>query len=238
MIKRLFACPDCDNRMTGTQTALGLIWLPVHFVLMPLLAAVYIYAVPGALSLTELNMLIMGVSVTFVLITMREWLRRCFDVLLDGLRRCALCLCAALCANYALTIAINLVMLLLGAGAGNPNDAALDTLAREEYGVTMAITVFLAPLVEETLFRGALFGTIRRKSRAAAYIVSALLFSLAHVWQYALAYLDARLLVYMLEYIPVSLVLAWMYERSGSIWTPVFFHIVNNSFAFYVLTHF
>ena len=51
--------------------------------------------------------------------------------------------------------------------------------------VTILIVVFLAPFVEEVLFRGLVFGNLRAKSRLVAYVVSCLLFALLHVWQCA-----------------------------------------------------
>lgn len=236
MIRRLFACPKCDSRMTYTQSVLGCICLPVYVLLIPLLAAVYMAFVPNGLSVTELNGLMLGAGIAFVLIAEGEWLRRNFYVLLDAPGRCALCLATGTAANYALSFIVNMALLLLLGGLSNPNNISITELADGEFGTQLAYVVFLAPLVEETLFRGALFGTIRAKNRAAAYIVSALLFSAAHVWQYALIYLDPRLFVYMLQYLPFSLVLAWQYERSGSIWTPIVFHMLHNTLALFLLT--
>lgn len=235
MIRRLLACPDCDNRLTRTQTVLGWIYLPVHFLLLPLLAGVYLAVVPDGLSVIDLNLLVMGVSMAFVLIVMGQWLRRCFDVLLDNPGRCALCLAIGGSASYTLMLIVNLSLLLLGDGLENPNNESIALLAGSDYGAMLSFTVFLAPLVEETLFRGVVFGTIRAKSRVAAYIVSTLLFSLAHVWQYALVYLDPRYFIYMLQYVPLSLVLNWQYERSGSIWTPTAYHMLNNALSFYLM---
>ncbi len=47
---------------------------------------------------------------------------------------------------------------------------------------------------------------------------------------------DMTMLLYALEYLPVSVVLAWAYERSGCIWTNIFFHMGFNALSFYVLT--
>jgi membrane protease YdiL (CAAX protease family) len=37
------------------------------------------------------------------------------------------------------------------------------------------------------------------------------------------------------QYLPISIVLAWIYERSGTIWTSIFFHMGINAMSFYVL---
>ena len=49
---------------------------------------------------------------------------------------------------------------------------------------TVLIVVFLAPVVEEALFRGYVFGNLREYSRGAAYLVSCLVFALIHVWPF------------------------------------------------------
>ena len=116
----------------------------------------------------------------------------------------------------------------------NPNNALVMEMAQDS-GVIRAVAIFLAPIVEEVLFRGALFGSIRTRSRAWAYVASVAAFSLYHVWQYAAAYADWKMLLYALQYIPISIVLAWAYERSGCIWTSIFFHMGFNALSFYAL---
>lgn len=238
MIKRLFACPECNNRMTQTQAVLGWFYLPLHFALLPMFIGMFVYFARVSLSGVAVNKIYFGFGIVFVLAVMGSWLRRNFDILLDAPGRFALCLAIGFAADYALSIAVQLVLMLALGAAENPNNAELAELAGADFSAMMGISIFLAPLVEETLFRGVVFGTIRRKSRVAAYAVSALLFALLHVWQYVLIEGDARLFIYMLQYLPVSLVLAWQYERSGSIWTPIAFHTLFNALSFYMLTGF
>ena len=90
--------------------------------------------------------------------------------------------------------------------------------------------------MEETLFRGVLFGNLRSRGRTIlAYTVSVLAFSFYHIWQYVLLYDDPSLLIYALQYIPVSAALAWLYEHSESIWCGIFFHMILNAVALLVL---
>ena len=111
-------------------------------------------------------------------------------------------------------------LLILGPSGAGKSTLALEMMA---FGAALvfAMSVFLAPLVEEPLFRGAVFGSIYHKNRYAAYAVSTLLFALYHVWQYVAVYGDASYLLYMLNYVPASVALAFAYERSGSIWVPM-----------------
>ena len=117
-----------------------------------------------------------------------------------------------------------------------PNNDAVTGLARTDYKRMIAVAVLMAPLVEECLFRGVVFGTIRPKSRSWAYAASIALFSLYHVWQYVLVYQDPKLLLSALAYVPVSAALTFCYEQTRSIWPPVFFHMCINALSLTVLT--
>lgn len=76
----------------------------------------------------------------------------------------------------------------------------------------------LVPFGEEVLFRGLIYNSAKRRlGVAGGLIVSAVVFALAH---------GGPLLV--LAIIPMGLLIAWVYERSGSLWTTVFLHATNN----------
>ena len=141
----------------------------------------------------------------------------------------------ALMIDYALSGIAALVLLLIDGAVENPNNDAIMELAAENSGTVKAIAIFLAPIVEEILFRGVIFGSIRTRSRLWAYVASVAAFSVYHVWSYAVGGGNPALLLYALQYVPVSIVLAWAYERSGSIWTNIFFHMGFNALSFYVL---
>lgn len=224
-----------ENRMTRTQTALGWCYLPVHIVLLPLLLEMYAAVSPGALSGTELNLIYYGVSFVFVLTVMFRFLRAGFDTLLDRPGRCVLAVVLALCADYVLSTLCALLLLALRGAIANPNNAAAMELAGQNSGAIRALALFIAPVAEEPLFRGVAFGSLRARSRVLAYAVSALLFSLYHIWQYALAYADAGILLYALQYVPISLALCWCYERAESIWPPIFVHMLVNAASFAAL---
>lgn len=235
MIRRLFACPECDNRLTRTQAVLGWCWLPMHIFIVPLLVSMAAFYAPVELDGAELSFLCYAVDFVFVVVVMWSWLRRNFYVLLDSPGRCVLCLLLALAVDYEISLLVQIVLLLLGQSLNNPNNAQVAAYASYNYGAMKAAAVYLAPVAEEALFRGVVFGTIRRRNRAAAYAVSMLLFGLYHVWQYALIYADPWQLVYMAQYLPAAFVLCWQYERSGSIWTPAAFHMLLNALSVYIL---
>ncbi len=222
--------------MTPTERVLGWIWLPVNTFLLPILAAVYVYANPDQLSDGALNLVTFAVSAVALLLMLHHFWRESFHRMLDRPGRCLGAMLLGGLVNYALSLAVSPVLLLALDGAvDNPNNAALLEIAQQDLGMIKAASVFLAPLVEETLFRGVVFGSLRPKHRVLAYALSTGLFSLLHVWQYILVSADASLLVYALQYIPSGVALAYCYERSGSIWPPIFLHMLLNTVAFTVL---
>ena len=136
---------------------------------------------------------------------------------------------------WATGLIISVVTMLLGVEAENPNDMTIGAMLSGNYYRMMAISAIGAPLVEETLFRGVVFQSLRRKGRVLAYVVSGGLFCLYHVWSYALAEGNALLLLYALQYVPVTLIMTWVYERSGSLWTSVFFHSSYNFLSLFAM---
>lgn len=77
----------------------------------------------------------------------------------------------------------------------------------------------LAPLVEEFVFRGYIYGTVKRFTcRLFALIITAMLFAVVHATLWGLPSLFI-----------VGLGLAILYERTGSLWTNIIAHATFNS---------
>lgn len=98
---------------------------------------------------------------------------------------------------------------------------------------TILIVVILVPIVEEVLFRGLLFGSLRKQNRTMAWIASVVLFAVYSVWTFAVAYGDARYLILALQYLPMSLALTWCYDRGGSIWSAALLHAIFHAIVLF-----
>ena len=98
---------------------------------------------------------------------------------------------------------------------------------------TVLIVVILVPIVEEVLFRGLLFGSLRKRNRTTAWIASVVLFAVYSVWTFAVACGDARYLILTLQYLPMSLALTWCYDRGGSIWSPILLHAIFHAIVLF-----
>ncbi len=111
----------------------------------------------------------------------------------------------------------------------NLNDDQIWTLAGSEPFFMILGTVLLAPIAEEILHRGLIFGWMYSRNSVAAYLLSAFLFSSIHVLSYVGLYPAGYLLLALIQYLPAGLIFAWSYQRSSSIFTPILIHIVNNA---------
>ncbi|HHU22922.1 MAG TPA: CPBP family intramembrane metalloprotease [Clostridiales bacterium] len=223
--------PEFHNAMKRSEKILGWMYLPLHIFVIPVLLGIYSYVAPDLPKSTTLNVVYYVLGIVYVLVFMRGFLRKNFDIMLDNKLNSLLSLVSAYFLNAFLSYIALLIIQFFTSELENPNNEFVNTMAREGYNAVFAIAVFLGPIVEEVLFRGVVFGSIRRKSRLLAYVVSVAVFSLYHVWQYAIIYMDPTLLLYALQYIPVSIALAWSYEKSGSIWVPIFFHMAVNALS-------
>jgi membrane protease YdiL (CAAX protease family) len=94
--------------------------------------------------------------------------------------------------------------------------------------VAGALIVAVAPFAEELFFRGFFFAGLRgRLPFPIAAVGSGILFGAVH--------LDGANLIAALQLTILGVILAWLYERTGSLWAPIALHAVNNSIAFSVL---
>ena len=117
----------------------------------------------------------------------------------------------------------------------NLNDTSISAQIDDAPHTTLLIVIFLAPVVEEVLFRGLVFGNLRRRSRLTGYAVSCALFALLHVWQFALVNQDITYFLLMVQYLVPGIVLAWCYEHSGTLWTSIALHAAANALSVWTM---
>lgn len=117
----------------------------------------------------------------------------------------------------------------------NANNQSIAALANSHYVLTLICTVFLVPLTEECLYRGAIFGGLFQKNPFAAYAVSTLVFALVHVDGLIGAIDPLTLVLSFLQYIPAGLCLAAAYHLSGSIVAPILIHMAVNAIGIFAL---
>ncbi len=96
---------------------------------------------------------------------------------------------------------------------------------RTEMLLAFATLVVVAPIAEEVLFRGYLYGKLRKYTPLIpSILVTSLLFGAVHMqWNVGL------------DTFALSIVLCCLREVSGSIWAGVLLHMAKNAVAFYLL---
>lgn len=221
-----------ENSMSRSGIILGLVYFPIHVFLLPLFLPRLLMNL-GMEDEGLMNLVYYGIGLFLMLTVYLPYLREHFDKALDRLGFCVLSFFMALGIDYVLSYGVNsLVFAIMGEGE-NPNDAAIGEIALQSSNAIRAVGIFMAPIVEEILFRGVIFGALREKNRFLAYAFSMLMFAIYHVWQFALLG-DMSVLIYVLQYLPVGFALCWIYERCGSIWMPIGFHMMINAMSFAV----
>ena len=129
----------------------------------------------------------------------------------------------------------NIIMAQIKAGLGiameNANTENVISMIRENPVMMGFMACFYGPILEELLYRYTAFGLIRNRSRALAYIVSALLFGFQHIAVAAIYGGDLIQLINMPEYIIAGLIFAFLYDKTENICVPAGAHILANSFG-------
>ncbi|MBR0354841.1 MAG: CPBP family intramembrane metalloprotease [Oscillospiraceae bacterium] len=218
---------ELNSRLSKAQAIAVLVWLPVHSFLLPTLAVVLIRL--GLLPVDLADLAIYAAGAVYMLAVLWRFLRRDFDPLWEHPFRVLLMVFGGYLASVYGQVLVGNLLDLLSVTAQNENNAAVEELAKAQLNTTTVMAVFMAPLVEEGIFRAGIFGLLRRKHRVLAYVLSALLFGLYHVWSEAIY--DPIQLVFILQYVPSSLVLAYIYDRTDSIWSSIFLHMLTNGIA-------
>ena len=141
----------------------------------------------------------------------------------------------AILAYFAASKGMDLLYRQIMPGYFNVNDADIYQTALIRPWSTIFCTVILVPIAEETLHRGLVFGALHRTNRTAAYVISSILFCYIHIAGYIGVYEAPVLLLCFLQYLPAGLALAWSYEFSGSILTPILMHTAVNAIAMFLM---
>lgn len=226
-----YELPPFESHLTKGELAAVLVYLPLHFWLLPIMGGVLLEKGWGG---AKVNFLLYAIGAVYLLIFLGRFLRRDFDPLCEHPMRVAVevisCYGMMLCFNFVL----GLLLSFLPLPGTNPNNDAVMAMAKQDYGYMAAMTIFLAPLVEELVFRAGIFGFARRFSRRWAYVIGIALFAMYHIWPYALA--EPIYWLFMIQYVPAGYLLCSCYERSASIWGSIFYHMLINAISLQALS--
>ena len=223
MMKKKLSVP-----MTRSEWMLGYIYWALQLLILP--SALYLVndLLPRPLSEARLNFVFFCVNFMVLTVVMGRYLGRCGRI---ALKRPFYILQSAFLGYalyYLLTWAIGLFILWCAPDFANMNDLSIAALYQEEPLLMGIGTVILVPVAEELMYRGLIFRGLYNRSRAAAYIVSTLVFALVHMVGYLPLYDLRSFLLSLLQYLPAGLCLGWAYARSDTIFAPILIHMTVN----------
>ena len=111
-------------------------------------------------------------------------------------------------------------------------DIGFQVLGRQyEYALAFLTLVVIAPIAEETLFRGYLYGKLQKYVPIIpALLATSLLFGFAHLFTANQLQWNVALDTFIL-----SIVLCLLRNITGSIWAGILLHMIKNGIAFFIL---
>lgn len=221
--------------LSDRERQYGLLYLSFQTLLFPYILQKLNGMLPIPLRSGAVNFLFFCVNFTAVVVIFRRFLRQALLQLLKRKKRCLLTAAIAFGIYTALTAGLNLLLHHFFPNFYNVNDKSIAEALEESFAFMCIGTVFLVPLTEECLFRGAVFRGLYDRSPALAYIISTVAFSLIHILGYLKAHDSITLLLCFIQYLPAGLCLAGAYQISGSFFTPVLVHTAVNLVAILTL---
>ena len=213
--------------LTRKETVSGWIWMAVQFLLLG--SVVTVLAAP--LGLMKINFLYHLISACATALIFRRFLGGSIRTFRQETRRVLLTAATCLGVYYLLSTALGAVIFAVDASFSNVNDNTVTGFLRSNPILTSAVTIALAPISEELLFRGLVFHRARRFGKWAAYVISVAAFAAIHIMGYVGSFSAPRLLLCFLQYIPAGIVLAAGMDATGSIITPMLIHACINAVA-------
>lgn len=131
----------------------------------------------------------------------------------------------------ALLLAFNMlggfITLLLGQTSVSENQNLINTLMQDHLFLMAFLSIICAPIIEELLFRGAVFAWLYEIHPLVAHALSSFLFGFIHIMQAVMAGNTtewAQIFSYML----MGGVLSYLYEKKNNIFVPMLSHSMSN----------
>ena len=225
--------------MTYGEQIAGVVYFVIYLLVLPFVTnplfdlAGRLLAVPISAAMRDVLYYYILFAVTIIIF--HGFLARTSRHLMDNLGGACKTAAAGLVGLYGLNELVYRLTNLIFTNRTNLNDTTISAQIDDAPHMTLLIVIFLAPFVEEVLFRGLVFGNLKSRSRALAYVVSCLLFALLHVWQFAVVKQDVTYFLLMIQYLVPGLVLAWAYDHSGTLWASIGLHAAANALSVWAM---
>ena len=214
--------------MTRRESTLGWVYLLLSIFVVPTALALANGMLRNPLSLTEINLIFLGLNFLAVALIFRRFLTTSVKAAADRLGRVIGFSALGFALYYAGSLVIAGLVLLIKPDFSNINDDTVIGLFDEHSALMAIATVLLVPITEETLYRGLFFQGFQRKSRLLAYCLSTVVFAAIHITGYIGMCDLLTLCLCFVQYLPAGIMLAWAYEKTDTIVAPMLMHIIIN----------
>lgn len=211
-----------------TENILGYTYLLFYQFFLPSLIGIIAGLMGYSISLSVLNIVFFLVNFLCVVAIFHRFLWQSLKKAWENRWRCLRFAALGLVLYFAAMFLVGQIIPRIDPDFSNVNDNAIAGLAREHTAFIAFCTIFLVPVVEETLFRGLIFQQLSQKNRLLAYCVTCLLFAGIHIIGYIGTESWLTLLLCFVQYLPAGIVLAWVYEQADSVIAPILMHIAIN----------
>lgn len=217
--------------LTFGEVRWGIRYLLFQYIFLPVLLSYISMLLPMPLSSSALNFVYYCVNFAAAVLIFRDFLLRSARRALENIKKTVVYVAAGFALYWALNAGVGYIITRLVPDFVNVNDGAVASILQQWYVPIAFATVLLVPVAEECMFRGIFFGGLYRRSPAAAYLVSTVLFAAIHVSNYVGSAEPGILALCFLQYVPAGLVLAWAYEGADTIAAPIAIHMLINALS-------
>lgn len=215
-------------QLTAQEQRVGWVFFGLYLFVFPFLVGGVLRLLDEHLSLwfTAAHSSAIYYAAVLLLLTAVFWdfLKNAFRILRDNVRQNLFALGVGIVAGLAVTCLVSLLPLPVE----NPVISDYKSQFLLSPGYTTAVVMFLRPLTEELLYRGLLFGSLRKKNRVVAYAFSIGVSALGTVWQFMLPDGGPLYLLLAIRYVPLAAAATWAYDVGGSVFTPMALRVILN----------
>ena len=215
-------------RMTEPERRRGWAFFVLFIMVFPFLMGLIQRYMDIMVPVAEANVIYYLFAGCVMFVLFWPFMRGSFSYFLDHFGQSLL----AVLLGFVIDIPLHMIVMKFPFPVENPNTFNYPEQFTLSSSATVVVTLILIPIVEETLFRGLLFDSLRNLSRPLAWIVATVLYCFYGVWQFAFlpsGGVDLRYLLLGIQYIPTAVALTFCYEKGGSVWASMLLHSATNA---------
>lgn len=224
----------CRLRMTDREKKAGWVLFALVVLVFPYLMGVIQRLIGGIIPIAQANVVYYILICAALVVIFRFWLQGHFALFFDRLPENMF----AVVSGLVILGVLQWLAVKIPLPVDNPYYPDMLWQYRVAPGATVLILMVFIPLVEEVFFRGLLFGTLKRRSRALAWVVTVSVYCIYCVWQYVFNLghgPDLRYFLLVVQYLPVALATVWCCDRGGSVWASFLLHMLGHGMGLFLL---